>query len=394
MAIKTYNDTNVQAIADAIRSKNFQSTTYKISEMASAISALQTGLELLPQDTVSGAIANFPDGSNGYPVVSLEADIVATQDGSGDPSPSNVRAINGFTECKLNIAGVNIFDGVLESGSISSTNGSNITGANRVRTPGYINCIGGKDYYVYKDFTETVALRFYGASKNFLGSTTGVHSVTESETVTFPENARYFRFVVVGVSLETFSGKVSVNSNANITTFQAYRNADKTISFGEAGTVYGGNLNVTTGVLTVDKELVTYDGDEDWKNNSSGAGVYISKDNRFSAIVSCSKYLRVNNTSGTSLSDNCIALNNNGNNILVRDPNAMDADTFKAALASQSMTILFDLATPVTYQLTPEQVTTLLGENNIFASTGDVAVTYRADVDLYIAKKIAEGANS
>ena len=48
--------------------------------------------------------------------------------------------------------------------------------------------------------------------------------------------------------------------------------------------------------------------------------------------------------------------------------------------------VKYPLATPVTYQLTAQQVSTLLGDNNIFADCGDVAVTYRADTQLYIQK--------
>ena len=54
--------------------------------------------------------------------------------------------------------------------------------------------------------------------------------------------------------------------------------------------------------------------------------------------------------------------------------------------------LAYPLATPEVYQVDPEIVKTLLGVNNIYADTGDVEVTYRADIDLYIAKKIAEGA--
>lgn len=43
MALKTINDTNLSAIAAAIREKNQTTTTYKPSEMAAAISAISTG---------------------------------------------------------------------------------------------------------------------------------------------------------------------------------------------------------------------------------------------------------------------------------------------------------------------------------------------------------------
>lgn len=46
------------------------------------------------------------------------------------------------------------------------------------------------------------------------------------------------------------------------------------------------------------------------------------------------------------------------------------------------------LAEPETYQLSPTEVKTLLGENNIWADTGDVEVEYRADPKLYIDSKI------
>ncbi len=43
MALKTINDTNLSAIAAAIREKNQTTTTYKPSEMAEAIKAISTG---------------------------------------------------------------------------------------------------------------------------------------------------------------------------------------------------------------------------------------------------------------------------------------------------------------------------------------------------------------
>ena len=43
MAMKLYEESNIQAIADAIRAKNGEDTKYKPSEMAAAISAITTG---------------------------------------------------------------------------------------------------------------------------------------------------------------------------------------------------------------------------------------------------------------------------------------------------------------------------------------------------------------
>lgn len=45
MANKLYNETSVQAIADAIRSVNGSSDTYKIGDMAAAVAGISTGLD-------------------------------------------------------------------------------------------------------------------------------------------------------------------------------------------------------------------------------------------------------------------------------------------------------------------------------------------------------------
>ena len=43
MAKKLYEESNIQAIADAIREKNGKTDTYKPSEMAAAITNIPTG---------------------------------------------------------------------------------------------------------------------------------------------------------------------------------------------------------------------------------------------------------------------------------------------------------------------------------------------------------------
>ena len=49
--------------------------------------------------------------------------------------------------------------------------------------------------------------------------------------------------------------------------------------------------------------------------------------------------------------------------------------------------LVYELATPQTYQLDPVQVACLLGQNNVWADCGAVEVRYIADIGLYIDKK-------
>ena len=51
--------------------------------------------------------------------------------------------------------------------------------------------------------------------------------------------------------------------------------------------------------------------------------------------------------------------------------------------------VVYELAEPIHYPLTPTEIKTLLGQNNIWADTGDTEVEYRADTTLYI-KRLTE----
>ena len=54
-----------------------------------------------------------------------------------------------------------------------------------------------------------------------------------------------------------------------------------------------------------------------------------------------------------------------------------DRDVYSAGgTPTTGAQVVYKLATPLTYQLTPEQVFSLLGENNIFSDTGDIDLTY------------------
>ena len=144
-------------------------------------------------------------------------------------------------------------------------------------------------------------------------------------------------------------------------------------------TVYGGSLDVTNGVLTVDRVVVDM-GTLDWQSYSS----YSS----FVTRISDKKPLQ----SGASYADGIIssmykAVNfwwtsfakpdktmscGSDQSVVVKDTAYTDADTFKTAMSG--VRLVYELATPQTYQLAPTEVDTLLGNNCIWADTGDIIV--------------------
>lgn len=388
MAIKTYNDQNFVAIANAIRAKNGETTQYKPSEMAPAIMAIESGLELLPQDTVAGAIANFPDGSNNYPVVELIANIDPKQAGSGDPSPSNVRPISGYTGMNITKQGKNLADGNMTQ-----------DGTTRVILIDNIYLKAGS--YTISITCDT--------ARHFYYRTHGVSSWTllggySKKVVTFTIDGNgYYDFSYYhtnGVNISELSDlQLEVGSSA--TAYEAYQAPEvKTISWeSEAGTVYGGTLNVTTGELTATRKSVTFNGSssENWGYNAVTQGNLFRITNQGNAIINanntlCNSFKPTSARTDFTISGSAVGYMEFIHNGIIGDTPVELIAAWRNYLAENNIQVVFSLTTPEVYQLEPEEVKTLLGVNNIYADTGDVEVTYRADIDLYIAKKIAEGA--
>ena len=60
MSKKLYEESDVQAIANAIRTKNGLTDTYTVSQMAAAISAIETGGGGLPEGMTTGTFQRTP----------------------------------------------------------------------------------------------------------------------------------------------------------------------------------------------------------------------------------------------------------------------------------------------------------------------------------------------
>lgn len=72
----------------------------------------------------------------------------------------------------------------------------------------------------------------------------------------------------------------------------------------------------------------------------------------------------------------------------------VDKDAFIEYLVNQyehetPVTVVWLLETPVTFQLSPNKIKTVLGPNELSATTGNVEVVFRCDSNLYIDSKLA-----
>lgn len=170
------------------------------------------------------------------------------------------------------------------------------------------------------------------------------------------------------------------------TTFEPYIGTEIPINWeSEAGTVYGGNLNILTGMLTVDRAIV--DIDNLTKNGYTGYGGWYYMDRTFSVkannriCVSCNLLQVKNSHSSSKLGVYC-----EGGVIYFEGVSAAGIANNLAEctdwLKQSNIELILPLAEPVTYQLTPHEVKSLLGQNNIFTdiNSNNILVTYKASV--------------
>ena len=402
MADKPLKSITFPGLADKYMIPEIDSTLTQQGEAADAkktgdeISGLKNTLNHKADviyDTASGDIASFPDGADGLPVKDLTVAIEPVQSGTGDPSPTNVRPISGWTGANVtrtgkNLAPVNSWSGHsgLVSGMVLSIP------ANKQFTFSFVGTVdsGTNPFSFLFKFSDNTFSGWYSFSPM---------TTRQSKTITFEKE-------VVGMNYYSHNGGWAASQNITLTvtdfqieysdTSSAYKPySSTTISISwqsSAGTVYGGTLDVTTGVLTVDSVEMHFDGTEDWEFYGSGsAAAYAMRLSVAWSGVSVS--LRPIFNQGVGLVgadtygnyDNFISYN--GGSVVVGFRTITDVNTFKAYISDHPLQAVWKLATPQTYQLTPtEVITTLLGQNNIWTDCGPSTVEYQADTKLYIQK--------
>lgn len=160
------------------------------------------------------------------------------------------------------------------------------------------------------------------------------------------------------------------------TPYEPYKGESVTIDLGQ--TVYGGKFDVLSGEVKVEVVMDTFDlsgrqytttnGFDSWTLNLTHTSTGAS--DRANKICDCAGYNYATSSLGTShfYASTTVAV--------VYLP--------EGAHRSDTITIAYPLATPTTFSLTPHEVHSLLGDNNIWADSGDSAVEYRADPTLYI----------
>lgn len=169
----------------------------------------------------------------------------------------------------------------------------------------------------------------------------------------------------------------------------------------EAGTVYGGTLTVNkdgSGVVKVTMASRTLNGTEDWDKSATPNDHW-----RFATSLSDAKMVGLNDygvisdtypaktPANTYTAQTGVSLNTSTSTLFICDETYTTKEDFATALQTNNVQVVYELATPVTYNLTNlEVIETLKGVNNVWSDGGNCAVEYSCDTKLYIDKKLAE----
>ena len=343
--------------------------------------------------TKSGAVVSI-DSDGGDKATSLVSTIEAVQAGSGDPSPTNVRAITGWTEAKVFDTGKNLVD---ESTAIGFNASVTVDG-------GYISVTKNAssnypaahiDVYLRVGVTYTVsatctqataqaklAIRNIAPSSVIVASASGYFTDGQRKSVTYtPTISGMYRVALFScwgtadTSTAIFTD-VQCEVGSTATTYEPYTGTTTTTVLGR--TVYGGTVDVVTGVLTV-TWVAARIGALAWGYNSSGNYFYTSSVNKKTGAFNIMSdiYATAKVDDVTKMGDYHIKGLAANNNVFVTDSRYTTVADFKTA--NDQRYIYVEVATPQTYNLTTHEVELLAGQNNVWADTGDISITYGHD---------------
>ena len=358
----------------------------------------------------SGSLVSFSDGAD-LPTPSFICNITANQDLHGYDAPwvggAGKNKLNNIASSKTenNITFTVNSDGsvkVYSTGAtattvlvLTDTNNPLIIQANK----SYIlsGCPNGGDYSTYElmliatPTSGSAIVHDYGSDGAIKSSESdrilGVQIVVRSGQAI---NDTFYPMIrLASVSDATYapysnicpiSGHTGVDAVISPTT-EASAGTTIAVSWQtEAGEVYGGYVDLVSGVLVVTEEKLHFDN----TNSSLWSGVATSSQGITRAYTVPSYSDREIVLSDSYIKDldfntklGGININSQGR-IIITPPFAQgkSIEEFKAELTNYPFDVVMTLATPLTYQLTPTQIKSLLGNNNAWCSTGDVDIDY------------------
>lgn len=325
---------------------------------------------LCPPFTTSGAIVQCTPVAN-YPL-SVQVSWEPRQEGSGDPSPENVRPITGYDSLSLTRCGKNLLDA-----PDNNSNNIYVWGRQDLYQNGQpLFPAGNYSFYTPFNFLQLQTL-------NEKGEQTGIWYSTTTVTITALES---FYLILDSGNAENDGNLATMCTGSTPTDYEPYQGDTYDIALPE--TVYGGTVDAVTGEGAKTIHRAVLDGTEEWVLNAqmkdSGINGYqialeFLADDSYTCICSHfggMKWDGILKEDSVSVTSQVMVVRTNGSETL---------EDWKSYLAAQyaagtPVTIAYKLATPTAFHATGGQsLPALPGTNTVYADAGVVTVSGLSD---------------
>lgn len=325
-----------------------------------------------------------------YPVAGYALGVKAKwepmQEGSGTPSPENIRPIKGrdsvkVKRCGENLLNINSFNkftvngityeyvpdgGIHVSGTATSNTSSQTFPVWHLPTGKYHGLDAGEGILSF--------LVVHRNGKDLWLTAKGIFEILAGDVTMY-----WYMVTISGTTVDKTVYPYIVPGTTAPTTYKPYIGQTATLTLPE--TVYGGEVDAVTGEGQETWETLTLDGTEGWAIRDTFIGVYnlLSPTDNGKGI--CTHFDVKRNYSG-----DCIIIEKNGTVYLGRALfDKYTVDTWRAYLAAQNaagtpVQITYKLAEPVPFTATGAQpIPALAGVNTVLTDADSATVTGRAD---------------
>ena len=307
-----------------------------------------------------------------YPMLRL-----ATETDATFAPYTNYCPITGHTEAVIYKHNQNWWDEDWESGDINTTTGQPGPNSNFIRSKNYNSILPNTKYYGKKGQSGQLVVYYYDVNKNYID-----FALPSNSDFTTPDNCAFFKIRLSG---NTYNGDVCINVFNEAINGTYFKYAGKTYTIALGDTIYGGTVDFDSGVMMVDRVIVDL-GQYDYSVTDIDNQYFTTISPRYKAPTSlsvkpnwiCDSYdiglpTYTNSRALSNYTIGCFGDFSQNNIVFVRDPRCSSAAEMKTAL--NGVQLVYKLATPITIQLTPQQIQLLKGTNTLTASTGQISVT-------------------
>ena len=307
---------------------------------------------------------------------------------------SNICPISGHTSAVVTRTGKNLFNVndyySLDSRTTIENNAVNLTASFAPAEWRYYLQSGT---YSISHHAEGLAsgikttFQVYGLDSTFLDARCSVNgnngasgNASTTFTITTPMNVRIRIYMDANSQTPVVVSNSQIELSSIASPYEPYQGETLTIDLD--GTRYGGTLNVPTGEMTVTHYFVTIDGTQTINKHSTtpynGYFLYLNA-NDLPACASTAdgtvgqfNYYKL----GKLNVADCNAFVGS-NTIQFRNDAITTANDMVTYLTQHPLQVVYPLATPLTVQLSPAEVSTLIGQNVLWCDTGNSTAILR-----------------